>query len=403
MQQSRHRLLQRQLKRYVKDLDAIPPEWQQLLSAVDAAYNQADDDRARMERTLELSSQELLAANTDLQQVLASVEQQVAERTVDLTVANDELAETLQQLQQTQLQLVQVEKMSSLGQLVAGVAHELNNPVTFIHGNLRYVTEYIGDLLQVLRQYEQAYPEPVSAVQAAMADVDFAFITADIPRVVSSIAVGAERIDKIVQALRTFSRLDEATVKRVAIDDCLESTLMVLQGNLKLSGGGMIGLQRVYGELPEVECYASHLNQVFLNILTNAIDALHQAPKFTGAPECVEDLVVVAGGLSQADWDVLKVHPQPVIQVRTQVTDGGDLEVQILDNADGIPTAIRDRIFDPFFTTKAVGDGTGLGLSTAYQVITNLHGGSLTCRSTPGFGTAFVIRIPLSQDGQILR
>jgi two-component system, NtrC family, sensor kinase len=399
MQQQNHRLLQRQLKRHIKDLDAIPPDWQQFLVAVNEAYAQADDDRLRLERMLELSSQELLAANQDLQRVLTSVEQQVCDRTAELTGANTELAQTLNQLQQAQAQLIQVEKMSSLGQLVAGVAHELNNPVTFIDGNLRYVMDYMDALMQVIQQYQVAYPQPTSTLQTLLAEVDFEFIRMDLPKVLTSIKTGAKRIATIVQALRTFSRLDEAEIKQVDIHHCLASTLMLLNGRLELAHQLLIAIQPVYGEIPLVECYAGKLNQVLLDLLSNAIDALAGSAKAGlsqfGHPVGAATPDFEAGGLSARDWTLLAPHRSPVIVITTQVVAGKTLEIQILDNANGIAPAIRDRIFEPFFTTKAVGSGIGMGLATSYQIVTDLHGGSLTYRSTVGYGTAFIIQLPL--------
>jgi two-component system, NtrC family, sensor kinase len=395
MQRPIHRLLQRQLKRFLKGLEAIPLEWQPLLSGVNEAYYHADDDRLRLERTLELSSQELLAANQDLQRVLASVEQQVSDRTMELTTANAALARTLQQLQQAQAQLIQVEKMSSLGQLVAGVAHELNNPVTFIYGNLRYVMDYMHVLVRVIQQYQSAYPQPSAMVRNVLTEVDLDFVAVDLPKVIDSISAGTQRIEKIVQALRTFSRLDEAEVKRVDIHDCLESTLMLLNRRLRLAKCGSIEIQTAYADLPLVECYAGHLNQVFLHLLTNAIDALEGSSKFMAEARPMTDFVAMPGGLGSTEWEFLQAQRSPVIEITTRLLDGAMLEIQILDNADGIPPAIHDRLFDPFFTTKAVGSGMGMGLSTSYQVVTSLHGGNLTCRSTVGWGSAFVIQIPL--------
>lgn len=397
MHPPRHRLLQRQIKRYLHGIQTFPPEWQQFLDVVNQAYHQSDEERSRIERTLELTSQELVAANTDLQQVLASVEQKVCDRTAQLRTANAELAETLAQLQQTQMQLVQAEKMSSLGQLVAGMAHELNNPVTFIHGNLPHITCYMQDLLWLIQNYQVAYPEPAASVQATIEAVDLSFIAEDLPKVIASITVGTGRIQKIVQALRTFSQLDEAEMKQVNIHECLESTIMLLNGRLQPSQGSMVEIHQDHSNLPLVECYAGQLNQVFLNVLTNAIDALHASPKFIGAMRQLPAFVEVEGGLTPADWTLLEGGSGPMIVLRTRVVGDRQLEVTIVDNADGIPMTIRDRLFDPFFTTRSVGTGTGLGLSTSYQIVTSLHQGSLSYRSTPGLGTAFVIRIPLCQ------
>lgn len=344
-----HRLLQDQLKHYIKDLNDIPPDWQQFLAAVNQTYEQADNDQLRLERTLELTLQ-------------------------------------------SQLQLIHAEKMSALEKLVAGLAHEFNNPVTFIHGNLNYVTEYMTALLQVFQQYHSAYPNPVAPVKAALADVDCAFIAADLPRLVTSMTSGAERIAKIVDALRTFSLLDEAIVKPMNIHDGLESILVVLNSRLKLPNGKRITIQKNYADLPEVTCYARHLNQVFFNLLQNAIEALSQSPKFVQGLQI--DFLEVPGGLVHQDWRFLQGQLQPAIEITTRIIDDTNLEVQILDNGPGIPSSIRSCLFDPFFTTKTVGTGTGLGLSTSYQIVAKLHGGRLTYRSTTGLGTAFVMQIP---------
>jgi PAS domain S-box-containing protein len=290
-----------------------------------------------------------------------------------------ELENTLQELKQTQAQLVQNEKMSSLGQLVAGVAHEINNPVNFIYGNLNHANSYIEELLELIDLYHLHYPEPVLAIQQKAKDMDVEFLIEDLPKLLNSMKVGADRIQKIIASLRTFSRMDEAEMKAVNIHDGIDSTLMILQSRIKATDQRpTITVQYEYGELPLVECYAGQLNQVFMNILSNAIDAL-------------EDVVAAERITFPASGFV------PIITIRTQKLEQDWVEIAIADNGFGIPENIQTRLFDPFFTTKPVGKGTGMGLSISYQIVTEKHGGRLCCQSTPGVGTEFQIQIPLRQ------
>ncbi|MBD2039949.1 sensor histidine kinase [Microcoleus sp. FACHB-672] len=285
-----------------------------------------------------------------------------------------ELQQALDHLRQAQSQLVQAEKMSSLGQLVAGVAHEINNPVNFIHGNLIHANQYIQDLLELLTLYDRQYPDSTLDIQTKVEDIDLEFLREDLPRILRSMQVGTERIREIVQSLRNFSRLDEAEIKTVEIHEGIDSTLMILQGRLKAnSQRPTIQVLRDYGSLPLVECYAGQLNQVFMNILTNAIDALEERDTKRSPTE-----------LSQ--------HPSQ-ITIRTEAV-ADQVVIRIADNALGMPEEVQKRLFDPFFTTKAVGKGTGLGMSISYQIVTEKHGGSLTCISELGQGTEFVIQIP---------
>ena len=290
-----------------------------------------------------------------------------------LEAANRELERTVSQLQQAQLQLIQTEKMSGLGQLVAGVAHEINNPVNFIHGNLVHTTEYIHDLLWLLQTYQKAYPQPTAGVQSAIAISDLEFLKEDLPKMLSSMKVGTDRIRQLVQSLRTFARLDEAQKKPVNIHEGVDSTLMILQSQLK-SKSDRPGIQvvKAYGDLPLVECYGGQLNQVFMNLLSNAIDALVAETKFS---HTVEPLL-------------------PTIRIQTR-QESNWLLIEIADNGPGIPESVRQHIFDPFFTTKAVGKGTGLGLSISHQIVVEKHGGHLHCASTVGQGTTFQIKIPM--------
>jgi PAS domain S-box-containing protein len=286
------------------------------------------------------------------------------------------LEETLRELRNTQAQLVQSEKMSSLGQLVAGVAHEINNPVNFIHGNLVHAGQYTRELLELLQLYRDCLPNVSEQIEEQEAGIDLDFLMQDLPKLILSMQVGAERIRDIVRSLRTFSRLDEAEFKSVDIHDGIESSLMILQSRLKANGNQLeIQIVKHYGELPKIECYAGQLNQVFMNILSNAIDALEERQEAAGSRQ---------QGLT------------PTITITTK-TQGDRIMVAIGDNGSGMPSAVQERLFDPFFTTKPVGKGTGLGLSISYQIITEKHNGALQCVSAQGQGTEFTIEIPIKQ------
>ncbi len=290
-----------------------------------------------------------------------------------------ELQTTLEELQQAQLRLVQSEKMSSLGQLVAGVAHEINNPVNFIYGNLTHARSYTRDLLHLIELYQNHYPHPHEDIQDEAEEMDLEFVMEDLPKLLNSMKVGAERIQGIVSSLRTFSRMDEAEMKAVNLHDGLDSTLMILQNRTRANANSHeVEVVRHYGDLPLVECYAGQLNQVFMNILSNALDALEAIR--TG---------------QHPDKNVAR------IVITTALTADNQVSIAIQDNGEGIPPGIRDRLFDPFFTTKPIGKGTGMGLSISYQIVTGKHGGSLTCTSQEGVGTTFTVTIPLQQTGEL--
>ncbi|MBN3884965.1 MAG: ATP-binding protein [Nostoc sp.] len=306
---------------------------------------------------------------TALEKSKEELEDRVEERTTELKKA-------LEELQRTQFQVIQSEKMSSLGQLVAGVAHEINNPVNFIHGNLVHVEEYTQNLLAFVQLYQQYNPNPAAEIQTLAEDIDLEFLQEDLPKMLSSMKVGTERIRQIVLSLRNFSRIDEAEFKSVDIHEGIDSTLMILQHRLKAKQEQPeIEVIKDYGAVPLVECYAGQLNQVFMNILVNAIDALEE-------------------NSAKHTYQEIEDNPNR-IKIRTSVVNSIWVEVAIADNGVGISKEFQQRIFDPFFTTKPIGKGTGMGMSISYQIITEKHGGKLECFSNSGEGTEFIIQIPL--------
>jgi two-component system, NtrC family, sensor kinase len=282
----------------------------------------------------------------------------------------EDLEQALKQLQSAQSRMIQTEKMSSLGQLVAGVAHEINNPTSFIYSNIEPAENYIEDLLHLINLYQQQYPHPVSCIQDEIEAIDLEFLMADLPKLLSSMKMGAERIKQIVLSLRNFSRMDEAEFKAVNIHEGIDSTLVILEHRLKTQPERpAIAIVKKYGLLPPVECYPGQLNQVFMNILGNAIDALEET--------CL-------------------INQEPAIAISTEAF-ADEVTIRIADNGVGIPQEVLSRLFDPFFTTKSVGKGTGMGLSISYQIITEKHGGSLRCVSQPNQGAEFIMTIPLRQ------
>ncbi|MEG4303406.1 response regulator [Microcoleus sp. D3_18a_C4] len=290
-----------------------------------------------------------------------------------------ELELALQQLQNAQAQLIQSEKMSSLGNVVAGVAHEINNPISFIKGNLSPVREYTEDLLRLVQLYAEDFPNPTAAIQEQLEAIDFTFLRNDLPKLIASMSIGADRIGEIVQSLRNFSRLDESDLKAVDIHEGLESTLMILQHRLKAEADQtIIKVVKEYEALPTIECFAGRMNQVFMNVLTNAIDAL-QSPKRWGN-------------------DVDDSRSIPTITICTKLLSDFQVGIYITDNGPGITEDIQQRIFEPFFTTKEVGKGKGLGLSISYAIVVGEHGGQLRCLSVPAQGATLAIEIPIDHS-----
>lgn len=294
-------------------------------------------------------------------------------------------AKALEALQQTQSQLIQTEKMSSLGQLVAGVAHEINNPINFIYGNLPHASEYTQNLLDLITLYQKKYPARDSEIKEFEEEIDLDFLVSDLQKMLASMNIGANRIREIVLSLRNFSRLDEAEMKRVNIHEGIDSTLLILQNRIKATATHTgIEVVKEYGELPLVECYAGQLNQVFMNILSNAIDALDRES---------ESAIAVDEPASATS------NTTPQIRIRTQVSDDHSrVVIRIKDNGPGISAAYQSKLFDPFFTTKPVGKGTGLGLAISYKIVVEKHRGSLKCMSEPGQGAEFWIEIPIEDS-----
>ena len=330
----------------IKELDAVAQSFNHMASQLQDSFN-------------------------ELEQTNAELENRVEARTA-------ELSQTLTDLRHTQIQLIQTEKMSSLGQLVAGVAHEINNPVNFIHGNLIHTEEYAQNLLNLVNLYQQEYPNSTANIEDEIEEIDLDFLRQDFPKLLASMRLGAERIREIVKSLRNFSRLDEAEFKEVDIHEGLDSTLLILFNRLKpTSDHPGIQVMKDYSQIPLVECYPGQLNQVFMNVLSNAIDALHESDK----KRTFQDIVS---------------NPS-TIQISTELSHSNWVIVRIADNGQGMAEDVRTKLFDPFFTTKPIGKGTGLGLSISYQIVTEKHGGKLDCYSAPGQGAEFAIEIPIRQ------
>ena len=342
------------------------------------------------------SQNELLEREIGEREKLASeLERRVEERTEELTITNERLQEeikerqqaeenlqrSLWQLQQAQAQLIQSEKMSALGQLVAGVAHEINNPVNFIYGNISHVRNYIEDLLKIINLYQEIYPNRAPEIAEEAEKIDLEFLMEDLPKILSSMQIGTDRIREIVLSLRQFSRQDGLVMKQYNIHEGIDNTLMILHPRLKCKADRpAIEVIKEYSpNMPEVECYSGELNQVFMNIIANAIDALEM-----GIEQRYSSSRIPSSQL-------------PKIGIYTEVINGERVGIRISDNGLGMTEEVRRRIFDPFFTTKPPGKGTGIGLSISWQIVIEKHGGNLMCISIPGKGTEFTLEIPVQQ------
>ncbi|MEH2391162.1 MAG: response regulator [Nostoc sp.] len=320
--------------------------------------------------------EELLArikTHLQLRNLTKTLEKRVTERTTALSRA-------LKDLQESQLQLVQTEKMSALGQLVAGVAHEINNPVGFIHGNLRHASVYFQDMINLIDLYQQHYPNPVPEIQEEIAAIDLNYMLSDLPNLISSMKEGVQRIRNISTSLRTFSRADSDRKVSCNIHDGIDSTIMILKYRLKASKDRPdIQVIRDYDNLPELECFLGQLNQVFMNLLANAIDALEESNV----------------GRTYIE---IEANPNQVLIQTTLNENKNHILIRIKDNGIGMSADVQQKIFDHLFTTKPVGKGTGLGLSIARQIIAEKHGGTLEVNSAIGQGSEFIIKLPIKKS-----
>jgi signal transduction histidine kinase len=366
-------------------------------------------------------------------EVVLRIENQINLRLlqVKLQEKNFLLQQALDNLKASQVQQIQNEKMVALGQLVAGLAHEINNPISFIYGNLQYAGQYVQDLVNMIEVYQQEYPKPTPKIQHIAKDIDLNFVIKDLQSLIGAMYRGSDRIREIVLALQHFSRHDEAEIKRVNIHEDIENTLVMLQHRLrKAADRPAIVVVKDYGSLPLVTCYASELNQVFMHLLNNAIDAIEEGMGKLTPPleirgngewgmgnqslkEGVEKVKPFLGIRGNEEWGMgnqsleegvgdqsstaYSLFPTPQIRIHTELTDLNMVKIAIADNGLGIEESLRSRLFDPFFTTKPVGKGSGLGLSISYQIIVQKHRGNITCNSSVGKGAEFAIEIPIEQ------
>lgn len=355
-----HRLLERQIKRYLGDPEKLPPELKVFIAAVNDAYKSADADRLLIERSLDLMSKELTEANTGLRSEL--MERQRTE--LALKKEKDEQLALIRKLEQAHSQLLQSEKMASIGQLAAGVAHEINNPIGFVYSNLGTLEKYVRDIFGLIELYEQAEgaiadPEMLKRLREAKDKLDFSFLKTDLGALMDESRDGITRVKVIVQSLKDFSHADVTDEWRVSsLRAGLDSTLNIVNNELKYKAEVI----REYGDIPDVECLPSQLNQVFMNLLVNAAHAIEQ---------------------------------HGTITVRTG-QEGDEVWVDIVDTGHGIPSENLQKIFDPFFTTKPVGKGTGLGLSLSYGIVQKHHG-RFEVKSEVGKGTTFRVWLPVKQ------
>jgi two-component system, NtrC family, sensor kinase len=327
----------------------------------------------------------------ELSEVLTGENRAVLAKVIEfvekLEQSNAELVEKAQENQQElerlKSNMLQMEKMAMLGQMVSGIAHEINNPINFIYGNLPYVEEHVGDLFEVLETYDEAYPEKVEDVESILEDIDLEYIQDDLPRIVKSLKTGSERIRDLVINLRNFYRRDEATMKPGNLHEGIESTLILLNNRYKQD----IEVITEFGKIPEVECHINQMNQVFMNLISNAIDCLLAQ----------KDAEKEAESESESKEVIKPSGKKRKIAIATKCLDSNRVAISITDNGPGMPDEVKNRVFEPFFTTKAIGLGTGLGLSISREIVEQTHHGSLSCVSTVGEGSTFTIELPIAQ------
>ena len=332
------------------------------------------------------------ACLNELSEVLTEQHQELLAKVVhlveNLEQSNTELTNKYEaskkELERLKSNMLQMEKMSMLGQMVSGIAHEINNPINFIYGNLPYVEEHVGDLFEVLETYDEAYPDKTEEVEDVLEDLDVEYIQDDLPRIVKSLKTGSERIRDLVINLRNFYRRDEATMKPGNLHEGIESTLILLNNRYKQD----IEVVTEFGDIPEIECHINQMNQVFMNLIGNAIDSL------LAQKEAEKE----AQKESEKSGKPKPSGKKRKITIATQLIDSHRVAISIADNGPGMSDEIKNRVFEPFFTTKGIGVGTGLGLSISREIIEETHNGSLSCTSTVGEGATFTIELPVTQS-----
>jgi signal transduction histidine kinase len=385
-------------------------------------------------------SRQLKGANQEITQQIAErkrLEESLRQSEAQLRTKTEQLELALSELKQTQAQLINQKKMCNSEQLVASVAHEINNPLSFVYGNLIPANQYAEDLINLLKLYAQHYPQPVQEVQQQAEAIDLDFLLEDFPKTLSSIYLGADRIRQMVQSLQNFSRLDEAKMSQVDLHQGLDNTLLIIRNRLRVKGDNTeIKVIKEYGQLPPLECHPGLLNQVFMNLLCNAIDALEECKQKPCGIKCFEEsnlalnpdaceasAVPALASVSTENGNASVAIPYPkesslveqskhhsdTIRICTEVRRGNSREgdssdlwavIKISDNGPGMTEDVRTRIFEPFFTTKPSGKGTGLGLFISHQIVVEKHNGKLKCRCAPGQGTEFMIEIPIQEQGR---
>jgi PAS domain S-box-containing protein len=355
-----------------------------LQQAHDELEKRVRERTAKLTKTNELLKQEI-AEHERTEAALRQSKAQLKKQAQQLEAEKQHATSLLDKLQRTQAQLIHNEKMSSLGQLIAGIAHEINNPVGFIYCNLDYASCYITDLMRLVELYSQHYPQPVPQIQAEMEAIDFNFLMADLPKLLSSMKVGATRLRQIVLSLQNFLRAEQTEMKPVDLHEGLDSTLLILRHRLKASDDRPeITVSKEYGSLPLVECFAGQINQVFMHLLANAIDAVEPSAEGQNTSRCI----TISTSVEEISREYAGASSEENIPHAV---------IRITDNGSGVSEDVCRRLFDPFFTTKPPGKGTGLGLSISYRIVVETHGGQLTCVSEPGKGAEFAIALPVQQ------
>jgi two-component system, NtrC family, sensor kinase len=371
--------------RVTRDITERQQDQDALQKAHHELEKRVEERTAQLTQTNELLKQEI-AEREKTEAALRQSKARLKKQAQQLEEEKQHVTSLLEELKQTQAQLIHNEKMSGLGRLVAGIAHEINNPVGFIYGNLDYATCYMKDLMRLVELYSLHYPQPVGQIQTQMEAMDFNFLMADMPKLLSSMKVGATRLRQILLSLQNFLRAEQAEMKPLDIHEGIDSTLLILQHRLKgTDERPPITVIKDYGPLPPVECYAGQLNQVFMHLLNNAIDVLEE---YAGERETSRYITI--------STDIQEISKEPIDAEDTDKNPHAI--IRICDNGPGMSEEVSSRMFEPFFTTKTVGKGTGLGLSISYQIIVEKHGGQLTCVSEPGKGTEFSIIIPVRQS-----